>query len=80
MNAKEFTVFLGNECIAAMRTDKPNWSDDFFPGRECLSADLALILTVTAIVIVDVMMRRSTKRAYSIFRNGLTYHYDAEQV
>ena len=72
MNAKEFTVFLVNKCIAAMRTNKPEWSDDFFPGRECLTADFALILTVTAIVIVNVMMRSSAKRAYSIFWDGLT--------
>ena len=72
MNAKEFTVYLGNECIAAMRTDKPERSDDFFSGRECLSTDFALILTVTAIVIVEVMMRSSAKRANSIFWDGLT--------
>ena len=55
-----------------MRADKTKRRSYFFTGRECLSADLALILTVTAIVIIDVMMRSTANRANSIFRDGLT--------
>ena len=54
---EELAVFLGNQGIAAMRTGKSDGSSDHFAGRESLSADLALVLTISAIVIVDVMVR-----------------------
>ena len=70
MNAKEFTVFLGNECIAAMRAGEAEWSGNIFARREGLSTDFTLKLTVAAVVIVYVMMRRTAKRADGIIRNG----------
>ena len=72
MDPKKFTVFLSHEGIAAVRTGETKWSGNIFAGREGLSTDLTLKLTIAAIVIVNVMMRRTTKRAYSVFWNGFT--------
>ena len=55
--AEELAVFLDNQGLAAMRTGKPDGRGDHFTGREGLSADFALVLSVPAIVIVDVMVR-----------------------
>lgn len=37
-----------------------------------MSADLALVLSVAAVVIVDKVMRSTAQRADNIFRNGFT--------
>ena len=55
--AEEPAVFLGNQGITTMWTDKPEGSGDHFAGCESLTADLALVLTVSTIVIIDEMMR-----------------------
>ena len=56
MNTEEFTVFLGNKCIATMRTGKPARCCNNFTGAEGLTTDFALVLTVTAVVVIDVVM------------------------
>ena len=60
MDTEEFTVFLGNQSIATVRTCKSERCGNNFTGRECLTTDFALILTVAAIVVVDVMMWSTT--------------------
>lgn len=57
MYAEKFSVFLGNKSISTVRTDKLKWSGNMFAGAEGLPADLALVLTIAAIVVVDEMVR-----------------------
>ena len=56
--------------MTTVRAGKADWSSNLFRSNESLSADLALELTVTAIIVVDVLMRGTANRAYRIFRNG----------
>ena len=72
MNTKEFTVFLGNKCVATMRTGKSEWCCNNFTGAEGLTTDFTLILAVTTIVIVDEMVRCTTQRADGISGNEFT--------
>lgn len=72
MYAEEFTVFLGSQGIATVRACKPDRGGGNIAGRESLTADLALVLPVSTIVIVDKMMRRSAQRTDSIFGKGFT--------
>lgn len=60
MYAEKFPVFLGNKSISTVRTGGPERSCNEFARAEGLSADLALVLTITAIVIVDEMARGAT--------------------
>ncbi len=57
MNAEKFTVFLGSKGVAAVRAGEPERSGNHFAGAEGLPADFALVLAVTAIVVIDVMVR-----------------------
>ena len=57
MYAEKLTFFLGDKSIAAVWTEHPERSCDKFTGAEGLAADFALVLSITAIVIVDEMMR-----------------------
>ena len=72
MNTEEFTVFFSSKSFATVRAYQSKGSCNFFTGNESLTTDFALILTVTTIVIVDVMMGSTAKRAYSFFGNRLT--------
>lgn len=66
---EEFPVFLGNKSMSAVRAQKAHRGSRGITGREGLTTDFTLILSITAIIVVDEMMRRTTQRAYSIFRN-----------
>ena len=55
--------------MSAVRAQKSHGSSHRITGGECLSADFALILSVTAVVVIDEMMRCTTQRAYCIYRN-----------
>lgn len=79
MNPEEFTVFFGNKGVAAMRADKPERCSNDFAGREGLTTDFALILTVTTIVVIDIMMESSTKRNRRCLPEWF-YHSGAELV
>ena len=57
MYAEKFPVFLGNKSITTVRADKPEWCCDKFAGAEGLPTDLALVLTIATIVVVDEMVR-----------------------
>ena len=70
MNTKEFTVFLGNKCVATMRTGKPARCCNNFTGAKGLTTDFTLVLAVAAIVIVEEMVGSTTQRTDSILRNG----------
>jgi len=84
MNAEKFTVFPGNEGVAAMRAGEPERSGNHFTGAEGLPTDFALILTVTTIVVIDVMVGSPTKRADGIIGNGFTitafYRFDRPAI
>ena len=59
VDAEEFTVFLSNEGVAAMRASKPERGGNYFAGAEGLPTDFTLILPIPAIVVIDVMVRSS---------------------
>ena len=61
--------FLGGERVPAVRADKADRGRDLLAGNESLAADLALVLPVAAVIIVDVMVRSTTERTDGIFRN-----------
>ena len=69
MDTKEFTVFLSYKRIAAMRAGETKRCGNMFSRREGLPTDLTLKLTVAAIIVIDVMMRSTTKRADGVIRN-----------
>ena len=72
MDTEEFTVFLGSQSVTAMRADKAYRSCNDFTGTEGLTTDLALVLSIAAIVVVDEMVWSTTERTDGIFRNGFT--------
>ena len=55
-----------------MGTGKTKKSCNNFARSKSLTADLALVLTVSTIIIVDVMMRSTAQRTDSIFRDRFT--------
>ena len=62
-----FPVFDGLESMAAVRTLEFYRSGNLFAGNEGLAAYFALKLTMTTIVIINVVMWSTAKRAHSIF-------------
>lgn len=63
-------VLLSCKGMPAVRAEQTKRSSHAIPGGECLPADLALVLSVAAVIIVDEVMRGTAKRAGDIFRNG----------
>ena len=72
VNAEEFTVFLSYKSFATVRAYQSKRSCNFFARNESLTTDFTLKLSITTIVIVDIMMWSTAKRAYSFFRNRFT--------
>jgi len=72
MYAEGLAVFLGNQSITTVRTGESDWCRNNITGTEGLTTDFALELTVTAVVVVNVVMRSATKRAYGVSGNGFT--------
>ena len=69
MEDEVFPLFFGGEGVSAVRADKAGGGRDLFAGNESLAADFALVLSVAAVIIVDVMMRGATERTDDIFRD-----------
>ena len=69
MEDEMFPLFFGDEGVPAVRTDKTDGGRDLFTGNESLAADFALVLSVAAVIIVDVMVRCATERTDDIFRD-----------
>ena len=67
---EELAVFFGNQGIAAMRTDKADRSCNHFSRCESLTTDLALVLTIATIIVIDEKMGSTTQRADGILGNG----------
>lgn len=57
VQSKKLTVFFRDEGMSAVGADKTDRSGDKVPGNEGLSADFTLVLTVAAVVIVEIVMR-----------------------
>ena len=72
MYAEELAVFLGNKGISTVRAGKADGSSNNFASAEGLTTDLALVLTITTIVVVNVVMRSPTQRTDGILGNGFT--------
>lgn len=72
MYAEEIAVFFLNEGISTVRTGKAKRCCNDFTGAEGLTTDFTLVLTVTAIIVIDVVMWSPTQRADGIFRNGFS--------
>jgi hypothetical protein len=72
MDAEELPVFLGDEGVAAVRACKAKRRGDNIAGDKGLSTDFALVLSVAAIVVVEVVVRCPTKRTEDIFRDGFS--------
>ena len=70
MHDEVLSVFLRNKGIAAVGACKAQRCGDKFTGAESLSADFALVLAVSPIIVVDEMVRGTTQRAGGIFGNG----------
>ena len=69
MEDEVFPFFLGGERVPAVRADKADRGRDLLAGNESLAADLALVLPVAAVIIVDVMVRSAAERTDGIFRD-----------
>ena len=70
MDTEEFTIFFSNERMSTVRAGKAKRRSNIFTGSKSLTTDLTLILTITAIVVIDVMMGSTAQRANSIFGDG----------
>lgn len=70
VQSKKLTVFFRDEGMSAVGADKTDRSGDKVPGNEGLSADFTLVLTVAAVVIVEIVMRGTAERADDIIWYG----------
>lgn len=72
MYAEEGTVFLCCKGMPAMRAGKLDRRGHQLTSNKSLSTDFTLVLSVTAIVVVKVMMGGTTEWADGTVRNGFT--------
>lgn len=70
-----FPVFDGLESMAAVRTLEFYRSGNLFASNEGLAAYFALKLTMTTIVIINVVMWSTAKRADGIFRDIVLFAF-----
>jgi hypothetical protein len=70
VNDKEFAVLLWKKSMSAVRAFKVKRLSRMFASNEGLTTDLALKLTFSAVVVVKIMMWRTTYRTNGIDRNG----------
>ena len=72
MNAKMLTVFLLSKSMTTMRTYKYYRLSNIIAFVEILTTNFALELTSIAVIIVDIMVRRTALWTDSFTRNRLT--------
>ena len=65
-----FALLLRRKGMPAVRAQQTKRSSHEITGGECLPADLALILALAAVIIVNEMMWGTAERADDIFRDG----------
>ena len=72
VDAEEFPVLFRDEGVSAVRADETDRRGDNLPSDKCLATDLALILSVAAIVIIKIMVRGATEGTDNLLRDGFT--------
>ena len=70
VDAEELPVLFGDKGVPAIRTHEPNRRGNNLPGDKRLATDLALVLSVPAIVIVEIVVRSATEGTDNILRDG----------
>lgn len=70
MEDKLFALLFPGEGMTAVRAYQARRHCCEIAGRESLSADFALVLAVTAVVIIDKEMRGTTQRTEDILGDG----------
>ena len=70
VKAEEFPILFRDERVSAVRADEADRRGDNLPRDECLATDLALILSVPPIVIIEIMVRGTADGADNIFGDG----------
>lgn len=63
---KKFSAFLCIKCIFAVGTDKSDGCCNMF----VLTVDLALVLTIATVVVVDEMLRSTSIKDRCVIENG----------
>ena len=72
VDAEELPALFWDKGVPAIRTHEPNGRGNHLSRDERLATDLALVLSVPDIVIVEIVVRCPTKRTEGIFRDGFT--------
>lgn len=72
VDAEELPVLFRDEGVSAVRAYEAERRGDNLPGDECLATDLALVLPVAAIVIIEIVVRGTAERADGIHRDGFS--------
>ena len=70
VQAEEFPFLFRDEGVSTVRADEADRRGDNLPRDECLATDLALILTVSPIVIIEIVVRGTTEWTDHILRDG----------
>lgn len=70
VDAEELAVLFGDEGVSAVRADETDRRGDNLPRDERLATDLALVLSVAAIVIIEIMVRGATEGTDNLLRDG----------
>ena len=72
VDAEEPPVLFRDKGVSTVRAHETDWGGNNLPSDKRLSTDLALVLSVAAIIIVEIVVRCPTKRTEGIFRDGFT--------
>lgn len=67
VDAEELPVLFGDKGVSAVRAYEADRRGDNLPSDECLATDLALVLPVAAVVIIERVVRGTAERADGIF-------------
>ena len=70
VDAEELPVLFWDKGVPAIRTHEPNGRGNNLPRDERLATDLALVLPVPAIVIIEIVVRSATEGTDNILRDG----------
>ena len=70
VDAEELAVLFGDEGVSAVRADETDRRGDNLPRDERLATDLALILSIPPIVIIEKVVRGPTEWTDNILRDG----------
>ena len=71
MNDEELSIFLGFKSMTTVRTFKFNSFRYMFPRSEGDRTNFTFVLPIATIIVVNIMMRRTTLWARDIFSSGV---------